>query len=166
MGAATRPTIPRILGIGWWWLLVPCFLEWVLRAGLHVPFWIPPFEAWWILGQLVWLKIVEPRSRALYWALLSCGLWEFLINFREGKNDSLTVALTVVFFAAVFMFLHVFRNELEHHFNVTDPIGLDLSGWGRLLRMFVLNAFYFQFYFHKLYRKQQKICGSLTPTGA
>jgi hypothetical protein len=42
-----------------------------------------------------------------------------------------------------------------------DPIGLDLRGWKRLPWMFAFNAFYFQFHFHKLYKKQRKVYRSL-----
>jgi hypothetical protein len=78
-----------------------------------------------------------------------------------GRNDFLAISFLIVFYAAVFASLNAFRNELDAHFNVMDPIGLDLRGWKRLPWMFAFNAFYFQFHFHKLYKKQRKVYRSL-----
>jgi hypothetical protein len=161
---AAKLQIPRILGISWWWLLVPYLFEWPVRKGLHVPSWIPPFQAWWLLGQMIWLKIAEPRSCALYWFLGFGLLYEIVVPFGTGvklpawADDPLTLA----FFGAAFACIFVFRSELETHFNVTDPLGLDLSGIQPVLMLFVLNALFTQFHFHKLYKKQQRIYRSLS----
>jgi hypothetical protein len=106
------------------------------------------------------LKIAEPRSRTLYWFLACWGLYVILVKL-PGRNDFLAISFLIVFYAAVFASLNAFRNELDAHFNVTDPIGLDLRGWKRLPWMFAFNAFYFQFHFHKLYKKQRKVYRSL-----
>lgn len=161
MTTATRLQIPWILGIGWWWLLIPCLIEFALSRRLGIPDWIPPLQAFWLLFQIVWLKIAEPRSRTLYWLLACWVLYVIAVKLPQGRDDVLTVLFTAGFFGCVFGGLNVFRNELEAHFNLTDPIGLDLGGWKRLPWMFVFNAFYFQFYFHKLYKKQRRIYRSL-----
>ena len=41
--------------------------------------------------------------------------------------------------------------------------GLNLSGIQPVLKLFVFNALYTQFHFHRLYKKQQRICRSLSP---
>ena len=155
-----RLAIPRILGIDWWWLLVIGLFEGYVRFAMHVPQWVPSVSGLWMVGQVVWLKIAEPRSRSVY---LYVVLWigdtasEVLPkSFRHPQcvMDFLGVCLAVLLIVALFLF----RDELEKHFRETDPRGIELNGF----MTFFFNFIYFQYWFHQVYLEQHEVDLRLT----
>jgi len=154
-----RLAIPRILGIDWWWLLVIGLFEGYVRFAMHVPQWVPSVSGLWMVGQVVWLKIAEPRSRSVY---LYVVLWigdtasEVLPkSFRHPGGYGLSRRLPG---GTPHCGAFLFRDELEKHFRETDPRGIELNGF----MTFFFNFIYFQYWFHQVYLEQHEVDLRLT----
>jgi hypothetical protein len=152
-----RKAIPRILGIGWWWLVLAEFCGWAAGKSLHIPAFIPPLGAFWILGQLIWLKRAEPRSRAIYFYFGTGLVGEIVFGYRDFSKLPTWAAnfFVWVFFALAFTTIAVFWREMAKTFKEIDPLRLDFQGVRMCMWTFVFNSFYTQYYFHRLYKSQQ-----------
>jgi hypothetical protein len=133
--------IPRLLGIPWWWLFLVGIAESGVRYFLHVPDWMPSVTGLWWVVQALWLRAAEPRSRAIY-LYFAAEVLSFVIGVLPNRwSDRWDVALASIFVAVLYIAaVFVFRSEMEHHFNTTEPRGLVLGG----VMTFLLNILYFQ----------------------
>jgi hypothetical protein len=146
--------IPRILGIDWWWLMLVGMMEGFARYALHVPLWVPTISGFWFLLQAGWLRVAEPRSRAIFLYLTygfgSIGVAAMPSYFPDGHwlSNVVGVVLGVIGIAGIF----VFRSEMVRHFTETDPRGIELGG----VMTFFFSGLYFQYWFHQIYVEQNE----------
>ena len=127
MGSAI--TIPRILGIGWWWLVAAFVVDAFLAACFpwygRVPLGI---TGAWTLVQMLWLKRAEPESHAVYW-YVAFAVLSFVLGITGRWNDSASFGNLVLFlaeFALCLTAIFTFRADMEHYFSEIDPVGLKL----------------------------------------
>lgn len=105
----------------------------------------------WAFVQAVWVRKVQPASKALLYygiavGLLACSL---VLNSSGGYatrqySSILNLAGAVMWLVASFSM----RNSIEEHYIVTEPLpgGLALSG----VMTFFFNIYYFQYHFTKI----------------
>jgi len=147
-----RLDVPFILGVDWWWLFIAAMAESYMRHRFHAPFWLPTLCELLFVGQAMWLKIAEPRSRTIYFYLVAGGLWTLEAIALPRKipatfEEAMDWIATCLLIAGIF----VFRAELDRHFKETDPHGIELNSF---LTLF-LSVFYFQYWFHQIYLEQR-----------
>jgi hypothetical protein len=110
------------------------------------------FSMAWMFVQAVWVKKVDPESRAI--PVLAVGV-AFGVAFavaaaraqgeaKEALNMLGNLAQVVAFVTAYFSM----RSSLEGYFNEDEPIGLRLNG----LMTFFFGLFYFQYHFTRIAR--------------
>lgn len=117
------------------------------------------FSVIWLMVQAVWVKKVQPASKAVTYVGVAIGLWLLSIVFsvyrgislaRIGHLDPSIEAINWLLQVAVLVFWLVaafnMRSSIEEHFNTSEPIGLSLSG----VMTFFFNVFYFQYHFTKI----------------
>jgi len=165
----TRLAIPRYLGIDWWWLLLVLIVEGTVRHYLPIPPWIPSITVVWMVVQAAWLRSAEPRSKALYFYLamavidLGLALAPSTVNWLGDGSSTvggvIGASIGLLDAGLTIVGIFVFRSEMEDHFNLTDPLGLGLSG----VMTFFFSVFYFQYHFHELYERQQYEASLATP---
>jgi hypothetical protein len=101
----------------------------------------------WIIVQAVWVRKVQPESKALVYIIVSLGML-----FAGGAmNASRQIAPTGGFIyigGLVLWFVGVFsmKASIEEHFNSAEPIGLRLSG----VMTFFFTMIYFQYHFTEI----------------
>ncbi len=101
----------------------------------------------WIIVQAVWVRKVQPESKALVYVIISIALL-----FAAGAlNASHQVAPTgglIYIGGLVLWFVGVFsmKASIEEHFNSAEPIGLRLSA----VMTFFFTMIYFQYHFTEI----------------
>ena len=101
----------------------------------------------WLIVQAVWIRKVQPESKALLYIIISMALM-----FSGGAmNASRQIAPAGGFInlgGLVLWFVGVFsmKASIEEHYNSAEPIGLRLSG----VMTFFFNVIYFQYHFTEI----------------
>jgi len=129
------------------WGLVLLFS--ILTCGL--------FSVIWDFVQVMWVKRVEPQSKALLYFIIFIVLWllnlsstitrmSLMMHGTVPRNSvlSILISLSVIVFLIVYRF--TMRDSLEQHFNGPDPVGLRLSG----VMTFFFGGLYFQYHFNRI----------------
>ena len=106
--------------------------------------------AWaWAIVQAVWLRKVQPNSKALLYWCIAVGLlvvWIIASSWPDPEVEKLSpiffVAGIVTWLVAAFNA----KNGIEEHYNVAEPLGLTLSG----VMTFFFNVYYFQYHFTRI----------------
>jgi hypothetical protein len=153
--------IPRLLGISWWGLLLLGVFEAIVRFYVvHWPAWIPSISGLWYFLQAGWLKVAEPKSRAIYFYIVSTvgDIFLAVIAGRVAHRKWIESPIDLALFAIWVTGLFVFRSEMKRHFTETDPRGIELSA----LMTFFFSLLYFQYWFHQIYMEQNEADLSLT----
>ena len=103
----------------------------------------------WAIVEAIWLKKVQPASKALlYWSIaLGLLMLEIMFAFVPDNNVRMMAALPrlagiVMWIVAAFSM----KNSLEEHYNVAEPLGLNLNG----VMTFFFNVYYFQYHFTRI----------------
>jgi hypothetical protein len=117
----------------------------------------------WNLVLSSWMKRVQPNSKAVLFyvvatVMLFCQItfrshtriemfqpgtsWWVTYYFGHPLRNVLGIAVWVVRLVARF----TMRAELEHHFNVAEPVGLSLSG----VMTFFFGGVYFQYHLNRI----------------
>jgi len=126
------------------------------------------FSVVWIMVEAVWVKKVQPASKAVTYFGIVLGLWalSFVLGIsgavsaaRTGHEDSglrgiqgiLSLAILIVWIVGAFNM----RDSIEEHFNSAEPIGLSLSG----VMTFFFNVWYFQYHFTKINEMKRRQSG-------
>lgn len=116
----------------------------------------------WLLVEAVFVKKVDPKSKAVIWLIASLACyWALPVIVAamggRGQNESLQM-LTVVGQLAglVFHLIAIFgmKASLEEYYNSQEPIGLQLSG----VMVFFFAVFYFQYHFTEI-NERHKMMG-------
>ena len=113
----------------------------------------------WVIVQAIWVKKVQPSSKAIVYLCLAFVLSTAAGALSVSANESLHplgaisyVGYFVLWLVAVFSM----KNSIEEHYNVAEPFGLKLSG----VMTFFFSVYYFQHHFTriiKLKRSQRQI---------
>lgn len=123
----------------------------------------------WAFVQAVWMRKVQPNSKALviysvaagFWLLSVCfGLFYGATHGMEGIASANFRAILVLFrlvIAAVAITGNFnLASSIEEHFNTAEPIGLSLNG----VMTFFFGVLYFQYHFTRINEmKQQQAMG-------
>jgi len=128
------------------WGLVILFT--VLSCGLFIYV--------WDIVQSVWLKKIEPQSKALFIYLGS--LVFVLLIFEESFRAAFTHIpspfvglLQIMDFVVIVIARFNFKHWMEKHFNEAEPMGLMLSG----VMTFFFGGIYFQYHINDIIRRKQ-----------
>jgi len=126
------------------------------------------FSVVWIMVEAVWVKKVQPASKAVTYFAIVLGLWvlSFVLGIsgavsaaRTGHEDIglqgiqgiISIAILIVWIVGAF----AMRDSIEEHFNSAEPIGLSLSG----VMTFFFNVWYFQYHFTKINEMKRRQSG-------
>jgi len=128
-----------------------CVLLGVVTCGI--------FSVVWLMVQAVWIKKVQPASKAVLYVSIIIGLWilSFTVTIfqtastagtgsadpgAKGIEALINLAFVILWIVTAFNM----RSSIEEHFNTSEPIGLSLSG----VMTFFFNVYYFQYHFTQI----------------
>jgi GYF domain 2/Domain of unknown function (DUF4234) len=134
-----------------------CLLLGILTCGL--------FSIIWMMVQAVWVKKVQPNSKAVTYFGIAIGLWVLALVVavsggisaaRTGTADPsyqafqglLNLGTAILWLVTAFNM----RSSIEEHFNSAEPIGLSLNG----VMTFFFNVYYFQYHFTRINEMKQR----------
>ncbi|OJV43825.1 MAG: hypothetical protein BGO25_11770 [Acidobacteriales bacterium 59-55] len=129
------------------WGLVLLFA--ILTCGL--------FALAWDFVQVLWIKKVQPDTKAMMYFLIYAVLWllnlgssagNIKVGMHGGAPHTSPTAGLISLAALVFLIVYRFsmRNSLERHFNGPEPLGLRLGG----VMTFFFGGLYFQYHFNRI----------------
>jgi hypothetical protein len=111
----------------------------------------------WDFVQVLWMKRVEPQSKAFMYFIVLVVLWLLNLGGSVGRTAvmmhgasprpsllSLFLSLSVLVLLIVYRF--VMRDSLERHFNGPEPIGLRLGP----VMTFFFGGLYFQYHLNRI----------------
>lgn len=120
------------------------------------------FNIAWNLVQALWMKKVQPETKALQWYIVILVIAALNIIVSAGRVVSIsggrvTHGFTpLIDLAALFgiaslvlnwvIYPFVMRSSLLKHFNEVDPIGLELNG----VMTFFFTSLYFQYHLSRI----------------
>lgn len=129
------------------WGLVLLFS--ILTCGL--------FSVAWDLVQVLWMKKVQPDTKAMMYFIIFAILWLSNLGSSAGRIGIAMhgrvahpsplaglISLATLVFLIVFRFS--MRNSLEQHFNGPEQFGLRLGG----IMTFFFGGLYFQYHFNRI----------------
>jgi len=117
------------------------------------------FAIIWDFVQVLWMKRIEPQTRAfpyfLAYAILSFINGAFSAGtMHNGHHRSVLGGLAgIAAFVFVILYRFAMRDSLERHFNSAEPIGLRL---GPILTFF-FGGLYFQYHFNQINAAKQSL---------
>jgi len=126
------------------------------------------FSVVWIMVEALWVKKVQPASKAVTYFAIVIGLYalSFVLSIsgavsaaRTGHTDSslqgiqgiISLGILITWIVGAFNM----RDAIEEHFNSAEPIGLSLSG----IMTFFFNVWYFQYHFTKINEMKRRQMG-------
>src|SRR5262245_12461165 len=137
-----------------------CLLLSIVTCGI--------FSVVWIMVEALWVKKVQPASKAVTYFGIVIGMWllSFVLSIsgavssaRVGHSDSalqgIQGIITLGYFIVWIMGSFHIRDSIEEHFNSAEPIGLSLSG----VMTFFFNVWYFQYHFTKINEMKRRQTG-------
>ena len=111
----------------------------------------------WDFVQVLWMKRVEPQSKAFMYFIVLVVLWLLNLGSSAGRTAAmmhgvmprtsllaLFLSLSVLVLLIVYRF--VMRDSLEQHFNGPEPIGLRLGP----VMTFFFGGLYFQYHLNRI----------------
>jgi hypothetical protein len=123
----------------------PPSLHWAIVLGLTIVTW-GLFGLIWVFVHAVWIKRIDPRSKALY--ALSGGLAGLLtlafLSGMSGGSDGLELLAQLVWVAAVLVAYFDMRAAIEARYNI------ELSG----IMTFFFNVIYLQYHLRLIAKGQ------------
>lgn len=126
----------------------------ILTCGVFFPI--------WELVQTLWMKRVQPQTKAMPYYIIYIVLWFLNIGSSLGRSAAMMhgdmvhasplgvlISLATIVMAIVYRF--AMRSSLEQHFNGPEPIGLRLGS----VMTFFFGGLYFQYHFNKINEMKQ-----------
>lgn len=109
----------------------------------------------WEIIQGVWMKKVDPLSKALalYVGAAACLGGIFFASFFSAMvhgSGSYAGLLQIAYSVALLIGRFNFRSSMERHYNLAEPMGLSLSG----VMTFFFGGIYFQYHFNDIMRRK------------
>jgi hypothetical protein len=141
----------------------PPNLHWALVLVLAI-FSCGLFAIIWDFVQVLWMKRIEPQTRAfpyfIAYAVLSflnggLSMRASAIAMHTGHRHPslLSILVSIAVFVLVILYRFSMRDSLEHHFNNAEPLGLRLGP----IMTFFFGGLYFQYHFNRLNALKQAI---------
>jgi hypothetical protein len=129
------------------WGLVLLFA--ILTCGL--------FAFIWDFVQVLWMKRVEPQSKAFMYFIILVVLWLLNLGSTIGRTtimlhggiprtSALSICISLAVLALIIVYRFTMRASLEEHFNGPEPIGLRLGG----VMTFFFGGLYFQYHLNRI----------------
>jgi hypothetical protein len=112
----------------------------------------------WDIVLAIWVRQVQPASRAVYYygAVVFMYLAVIAFAFNAGMHHSkdptaglFNIGITVQSIVARFSM----KYSLEEHFNSSEPIGLSLSG----VMTFFFGSIYFEYHLNQIMKRKQEL---------
>jgi hypothetical protein len=141
----------------------PPNLHWALVLILAI-FTCGLFAIIWDFVQVLWMKRIEPQSRAfpyfIAYAVLSflrgglsmrAGL--FAMHTGHRHFSPLAVLISIALLVLLILYRFSMRDSLERHFNSVDPVGLRLGP----IMTFFFGGLYFQYHFNRINAMKQAL---------
>ena len=112
----------------------------------------------WDIVLAIWMRQVQPASRAIYYygAVVFLYLGVFTFAFNAGMHhskDPTAGLLNIVIWVLSIVARFSMKYSLEEHFNSSDPIGLSLSG----VMTFFFGSIYFQYHLNQIMKRKQEL---------
>lgn len=116
----------------------------------------------WDLVQVLWMKRVQPQTKALPYFIAyvvlsflnfgaSLGNTAAVMQGGHPHSSPLSVLTGVATFVLVIIYRFAMKASLEQHFNGPEPIGLRLGP----VMTFFFGGLYFQYHFNKINQMKQ-----------
>ncbi len=114
------------------------------------------FEAAWGLVLAIWMKKLEPSSRAVYYygAYVVCLGVIFVLSFIAAAEHTPNPLVALFNLASIVLTLcarYSLKHSLEDHYNSAEPMALVLSG----IMTFFFSVIYFQYHLNDIVRRQK-----------
>lgn len=103
----------------------------------------------WAIVEAVWLRKVQPASKALLYWSIAIGLLALEITLAFVPDPTLRTMMIFPRLGGIVMWIVAafsMKNSLEEHYNVAEPLGLTLNG----VMTFFFNVYYFQYHFTRI----------------
>jgi hypothetical protein len=126
----------------------------ILTCGVFFPI--------WELVQTLWMKRVQPQTKAMTYYVIYIVLWFLNVGTSLGRSAAMMhgeapspsplailITLGTVVMAIVYRF--AMRASIEQHFNGPEPVGLRLGP----VMTFFFGGLYFQYHFNKINEMKQ-----------
>jgi hypothetical protein len=122
----------------------------------------------WAFVAAVWMKKVQPNSKAIIFYSVAAGIWllsvclgayygatEGLQGINSGNfRATFWIFRLAIAIAAIFGNFNL-RTSIEEHYNSAEPIGLSLNG----VMTFFFGVLYFQYHFTRINEMKQRQMG-------
>jgi len=124
----------------------PPGLNWVIVLVLEIVT-CGLFGIVWLIVQGVWVRKIDPASKALMFLCLGFAL-SFVSGIIRTNQDMKDFGLIANLAGIVITYVGIFsmKGSIEDHYNSAEPIGLRLSG----VMTFFFSAVYFQYHFNEI----------------
>jgi hypothetical protein len=150
--AAAMPQFPVPPDLNWGLVLLFDFIT----CGI--------FNIAWNLIQALWIKKVQPETKALQWyiVILSIAVVSIFVTISRfaflmhghgaGHHEAPSIVAVSYMLSAASLVMNwivypfAMRDSLLKHFNESDPIGLELSG----VMTFFFGSLYFQYHLNRI----------------
>jgi hypothetical protein len=119
----------------------------------------------WAFVQAVWMKKVQPNSKAIIYYSVAAGFWLLSVCFGAfyGATHGLEGISSANFRVTVWAFRFIIavpailgnfnlKNSIEEHYNTAEPIGLSLNP----VMAFFFGVLYFQYHFTEINEMKQR----------
>lgn len=122
------------------------------------------FAVIWDFVQVLWMKRVEPQTRAFPYFIayavlsflnggLSMRASAFAMHTGHRHTSPLSILISIAVFVLVIIYRFSMRDSLEQHYNSTEPIGLRLGP----IMTFFFGGLYFQYHFNQINAAKQSL---------
>ena len=120
------------------------------------------FSIIWDLVQVLWMKRVEPQTKALPYFIgyvvlsflnagASMGSSAAMMQGAQHHSSPLSILIGIAVFVLVILYRFSMKNSLEQHFNGPEPLGLRLNP----VMTFFFGGIYFQYHFNRINEMKQ-----------
>ena len=120
------------------------------------------FSIIWDLVQVLWMKRVEPQTKALPYFIgyvvlsflnagASMGTSAAMMQGGHPHSSPLSILIGIAVFVLVILYRFSMKNSLEQHFNGPEPLGLRLGP----VMTFFFGGLYFQYHFNRINEMKQ-----------
>ncbi len=122
------------------------------------------FAIIWDLVQVLWVKRVQPNTKALQYFIAYVVLWFLNAGTSMGTSAAIMQGmhphrspLSILFgiggFVLAIVYRFTMRASLEEHFNGPEPLGLRLGP----IMTFFFGGLYFQYHFNRINEMKQAV---------
>lgn len=147
---------------------LPPNLHWAIV--LLIGFFFSPFTVVWQIIQMIWIRKIDPTSKALMYYGIAFGsiillmILGIVILLQNQQNPNplglIPIAIgSLLFFVFLVLCNFDIRRSMVTYYNTVEPIGLRLSG----VMTFFFNTYYFQHHMSRI--ATWKTTGYLAPQG-